>query len=133
MIFHPICKCDRRTIISKIGSAELQVVSNDGIKSPFKGFLKPLLAFFDLTERMKPVKTNGSKKTILTVIVRLAYTRRLITEQKMQSRCKFFRRGGAEKKEIMPVRRKNGFYKGTRFGHENSQWDTGLDEKKPCR
>ena len=62
MIFHPICKCDRRTIISKIGSAELQVVSNDGIKSPLKGFLKPLLAFFDLTERMKPVKTNGSKK-----------------------------------------------------------------------
>ena len=90
--------------------------------------LKQLLAVFDLTERMKSVKTNGSKKTILTVIVRLAYTRRLITEQKMQSRCKFFRQGGAEK-EIMPVRRKSGFNKETRFGHEKPRRDTGLDEK----
>ena len=91
--------------------------------------LKPLLAFFDLTESMKPVKTNGSKKNLLTLIVWLAYTRRLITEQKMQSRCKFFRRGGAEKKENMPVHRKKCFYKETRFGHKKSQRYTGLGEK----
>ena len=91
--------------------------------------LKPSLVNFDLAQRMKSVKSNGSKKTILTLIVRLAYTRRLITEQKMQSRCKSFCRGGAEKKEIMPVRRKGGFNKETRFGNEKPRRDTGLDEK----
>ena len=91
--------------------------------------LKPSLVNFDLAQRMKSVKSNGSKKTILTLIVRLAYTRRLITEQKMQSRCKSFCRGGAEKKEIMPVRRKKWFQQRNLFGHEKPRRDTGLDEK----
>ena len=95
--------------------------------------LKPLLVIFDLAKRMKSVKSSGFKKTILTLFVRLAYTRRLITEQKMQSRCKSFCRGGAEKKDIMPVRRKSGFNEETRFGHEKPRRDAGLDEKKPCR
>ena len=33
MIFHPFCKCDWRTMILKIGSAELHAVFNDGIKT----------------------------------------------------------------------------------------------------
>ena len=86
--------------------------------------LKPLLAVFHLTERMKPVQNKRLQKNIS-----IACTCRLNTEQKMQSRCKNFCRGGAEKIEIMPVRRKNGFCKDYRFGQDKSPRDTGLDEK----
>ena len=77
---------------------------------------------------MKLVKTNCSKEN-LTLIVQLAHTHRLNTEQKNAVALQKFLSSGAKKKQIMPVRRKSGFNKEARFGHEKPRRDTGLDEK----
>ena len=116
MIFHPLCKCDRRTIIWKIGSAELHVVFNDGIKT-FAGRLS-----FDRKDE------TGTKQTAPEEHF---YCLHLPTEYrtKMQSRCKNLCRCGAEKIEIMLVRRKNGFCKEYCFGQDKFPWDTSLDQK----
>ena len=98
--FPSVFKCDRRTIISKNGSAELHVVFNDGIET-FAGSRW-------LDEKNEVGRNKRLQKTILKLLVRLAYTHRLNMEQKMHSRCKSFCRGGAEKKEIMRVRKKKG-------------------------
>ena len=87
----------------KVGSAEVHVVFDDEIKT-FAGSL-----WIDQKDEIGEDKRLH--KTILTLIVQLAYTRRLNTEQKMESRCKNFCRGGAENKEIMPVRTKKDFNK----------------------
>ena len=94
--------------------------------------LKPLLAVFDLTKRKKLRKTNGSKKN-LTLIGQLAYTRRINTEQKMQSRCKSFFRGRAEKTEIMPVRRKKWFQQRNPIWTRKISKEHWPRRKKPCR
>ena len=94
--------------------------------------LKPLLAVFDLTKRMKLVKTNCSKEN-LTLIVQLAHTHRLNTEQK---------NAVALQKFLSRRRKKEADYACTQkkwFQQRNPLWtrktSTGYwpRRKKPCR
>ena len=119
-----VFKCDRKTIILKTASAELDVVFNDGIKT-FAGSLW-------LDKKDEIGEENGSKK-ILTLIVQLAHTQRLNTEQKNAVALqKFLSRRRRKERDYACTQKK-------RFQQRNPPWTRKISKeywprrKKPCR